>query len=74
MGQFQPDLAQIIFGGRGFKFIQNEGDCPSPRGDNSESVKTLKILKNLLLQDQQAKFNQTWYKLSLGEGDLVFFK
>jgi hypothetical protein len=33
----------------------------------------MKILKNLL-QNQQANFNQTWYKLSLGEGDLVLFK
>jgi hypothetical protein len=34
---------------------------------------TLKIFKNFL-QNEQAKFNQTWYKLSLGEGYLRFFK
>jgi glucuronate isomerase len=40
----------------------------SKGGDNSKRVKnTLKILKNLLLQNQQAKFNQTLYKLSLSE-------
>jgi hypothetical protein len=27
----------------------------------------LKIFKNLLLQNQQAKINQTWYKSSFGE-------
>jgi hypothetical protein len=28
----------------------------------------MNIFKNLLFQNQPAKFNQTWYKLSLGEG------
>jgi hypothetical protein len=32
----------------------------------------MKIFKNLLLQNQQAKFNQTWYKLSLGKGNSSF--
>jgi hypothetical protein len=37
-----------------------EGDNPSPRGYNSKRVKYTKILKkNLLLQNQQAKINQT---------------
>jgi hypothetical protein len=27
-----------------------------------------------LLQNQQAKFNQTWYKLSLGKGNSSLFK
>jgi hypothetical protein len=37
-----------------------EGDSLSSRGDNSERVKIYwKIFKNLLLQNQQAKFNQT---------------
>jgi hypothetical protein len=33
--------------------------------------KELKYTKNenLLLQNQQATFNQTWYKLSLGKGN-----
>jgi hypothetical protein len=51
--------------GKGFQVCSNEGDCPSARGDNSKSVKkknTEFIKKNLLLQNQQAKFNQTWYK------------
>jgi hypothetical protein len=26
------------------------------------------LIKKNLLQNQQAKFNQTWYKLSLGKG------
>jgi hypothetical protein len=26
LGQFQPDLVQIILGGRGFKFVQMKGD------------------------------------------------
>jgi hypothetical protein len=51
-----------------------EGDSPSLRGDNSERVKkTQKIFKNLL-QNQQAKVNQTWYKLSLDKGNLSLFK
>jgi hypothetical protein len=32
-------LPKIILGGRVFKFFSNEGQCPSIRGDNSESVK-----------------------------------
>jgi hypothetical protein len=51
-----------------------EGDSPSPRGNNSESKNTLKMFKNLLLQNQQAKFNQTWYKLLLDEGNSSLFK
>jgi hypothetical protein len=44
----------------------NEGDCPSPRGDNHKRVKKF---KNLLLQNQEANFNQTWHKSSLGTGN-----
>jgi hypothetical protein len=54
----------------GIQVCSNEGDCRSPRGDNSEtqnSKNTLKIFKNLLLQNQLPKFNQTWYTLSLIE-------
>jgi hypothetical protein len=51
-----------------------EGDSPSPRGDNSERVKIhRKFIKNLL-QNQQAKINQTWYKLSFGEENSSLFK
>jgi hypothetical protein len=51
-----------------------EGDGPSLRGDNSERVKIHKILKNLLFQNQPAKINQTWYKLSFGEENSSLFK
>ena len=34
MDQFQPNLAQSIFEGRGFNFFPNEGSHPFPRGDN----------------------------------------
>jgi hypothetical protein len=50
-----------------------EGDSPSLRGDNSESKNTQNIFKNLL-QKQQAKINQTWYKLSFGEENSSLFK
>jgi hypothetical protein len=53
--------------------VLKEGDSPSPRGDNSESKNTQKNFKNLL-QNQQAKINQTWYKLSFGEENLRLFK
>jgi hypothetical protein len=33
----------------------------------------MKIFENLLLQNQQTKFNQTWYRLSLDKGKLSFF-
>jgi hypothetical protein len=37
-----------------------EGDSSSPRGDNSERVKIhRKLKKKFLLQNQQAKINQT---------------
>jgi hypothetical protein len=39
-----------------------------------ESKYTEFFLKNLLLQNQQAKFDQTWYKLSLDEGKSSLFK
>jgi hypothetical protein len=32
------------------------------------------IEKNFLLQNQNANFNQTWYKLSLGKGNSKLFK
>jgi hypothetical protein len=37
LGQFQLDLAQIIHGVGDFSLFK--GDCPTPRGDNSERVK-----------------------------------
>jgi hypothetical protein len=32
------------------------------------------IEKNLLFQNQQSNFNQTWYKLFLGKGNSKLFK
>jgi hypothetical protein len=55
--------------GEGILNCSNEGDCSSPRGDNHKRV----IFKNLL-QNQQAKFNQTWHKSSLGKGNSKLFK
>jgi hypothetical protein len=50
-----------------------EGESPCPRGDSSKRVKIQKFFKNLL-QNQQAKINQTWYKLSFGEENSSLFK
>jgi hypothetical protein len=50
--------------GEGILNCSNEGDCLYPRGDNSERVKIHYFFLNLLLQNQQANFNQTWYKSS----------
>jgi hypothetical protein len=58
------------------KWIQissNDGNCYSPRGDNSKSKNILKMFKTILLQNQLAKINQSWYKLSLGEGNSSLF-
>jgi hypothetical protein len=59
----------------GGEVYSNEGDSSSPMGNNSDfkSKNTLKRLKNLL-QNQLAKFNQTWYKLSMDEGNTTLFK
>jgi hypothetical protein len=55
---------------KGILVYSNEGDSLSPREDNSGRVKnTLNMFKNLL-QSQQTKFNQTWYKLSMGYGQM----
>jgi hypothetical protein len=45
--------------GEGIQVCSNEGDSPSPRGDNSERINIHNIFKNLLLQNQLAIFNQT---------------
>jgi hypothetical protein len=60
----------------GIQVCSNEGDFPSPRGDNSETVKERWkfFLKNFLLQNQLPKINQTWYMLSLNEGNSSLFK
>jgi hypothetical protein len=60
---------------KGIQVCSNEGDSPSTRGDNSRRVKIHGIfLEKNILQDQQAKFKQTWYKLSLGEFKFVQIK
>jgi hypothetical protein len=58
----------------GIQVCSNERDIPSPREDNNEKVKILKIFKNPVLQNQETKFNQTWYKLSLDQGNSSLFK
>ena len=49
----------------GIQVCLKEGDSPFAKSENA-----LKIYKNLL-QNQLAKFNQTWYKLFLGKGGLL---
>ena len=39
LSQFQPNLAQYIFGWRGVKFVQINGPCPFPRWNNYEIAK-----------------------------------
>ena len=64
LGQFQPNLAQSILG-KGSQVCSNEGPRHFPRGDNYEIAKNILIkLKNLLLQNHCANFNQTWHKAS----------
>ena len=42
----------------GIQVYSNEGLCPFPRGDNKEIENTLTNLKNLLLKNHRANFNQ----------------
>jgi hypothetical protein len=47
----------------GFRFVQMKGIAPLQREIIARVKKnTLKNLKNLLFQNQQAKFNQSGYK------------
>jgi hypothetical protein len=49
-------------------------DNPLPQGEIiAKEVKFTEIFKNLLLQNQQANFNKTWYKSSLGKGNSKLF-
>ena len=75
LGQFQPNFAQSYLV-KGIQICSNEGSCPFSRGDNYEIVKirTLTNLKNHLLQNHWADFNQTWHKSSFGVGDSSFFQ
>jgi hypothetical protein len=43
-------------------------------GDNRKQVKIHRIFFKNLLQNQQANFNQTWYKSSLGKENLKLYK
>jgi hypothetical protein len=67
-------MTQIIFGrrwGGGGQVCSNEGERSSPRGNKwQKSKNTLNFLKNIL-QKHLAKFNQTWYKLSLGKENSI---
>jgi hypothetical protein len=52
-------------------FCSSEAEHPSPREDNSKTVKKhSKKFKNLLLHNQEANFNQIWYKSSTNKGNL----
>jgi hypothetical protein len=44
------------------------------QGEIITSKNTLKFFKNLLLQNEQANFNESWYKSSLGNGGSKLFK
>ena len=39
LGQFQPNLAQIILWVKGIQLCSNEGSCPFPRGNNYKIAK-----------------------------------
>jgi hypothetical protein len=73
-GPILPDLAQIIIGGRGFLFVQIKGIALLQGEIIVNEQKYTESLKNLL-QNQQANFNQIWYKLFLGvqiKGQVLF--
>jgi hypothetical protein len=53
----------------GIKVCSNKRDSSSPSGDNSERVKIHWQYLKISSPEQQAKFNQTWCKLFLGEGN-----
>ena len=70
LGKFQPNLVQSILGWRGLKFIQMKGHAFF----QGEIITKLMKLKNVLLQNHRANFNQTWHKSSLGKEDSNLFK
>ena len=60
---------------KGIQVCSNERPRPSQRGDNRELKKiNWQLLKNLLLQNHWAYFNQFWHKVSLGEWNSCLFK
>ena len=54
---------------KGIQVYSNEGKRHSQRGDNWEITK----INWQLLQNYWANFNQTWHKVSQGEGDSSLF-
>jgi hypothetical protein len=69
-------LAQLILWEREFKFVQKKEMTLLQREiiAKKKSENAMKIFRNLPLQNQMAKFNQTWNKLSLGERNSGLFK
>ena len=57
---------------KGIQVCSKEGDSPFPRGADRERANLKK--KNLILQNQQAKINQTSYKLFFGKKNSRLFK
>jgi hypothetical protein len=68
-------LTQIILEGRGFKFVQMMGISPH-HGEiiAKEKEYTEFLKKKSLLQSKQTKLNQTWCKLSFGNGNSNLLK
>jgi hypothetical protein len=69
MGPVLTRLGTIYPWGERIQVYSNEGEQPSPMGDKSKTVNIHWKFRNLTLQNQQANFNQTWYKSSLGKGN-----
>jgi hypothetical protein len=55
-------------------FVQRKGIAPLKGEIIVKMENALKFCKNLLLQNQQAKFNQRWYKLYFGKVNSSLFK
>ena len=54
------------------RVYSNEGSRPFQSEDKYKKDNFNKIFKNLLLQKHWANFNQTWYKVSFGEGIQIY--
>ena len=52
----------------------NKGSRPFPRRDNNDKAKYIEDIKNLLLQNHCANFNQTWHKASMDGGNSTLNK
>ena len=68
LGQFQPNLAQIICGWKELKFVQMKGPVLFQGEIITNSEHTLTNLKNLL-QNLWVNLNKIWHKSSLAKGD-----